>query len=128
MFAFTFVDEQGSSTITAWPALRVRINGGAQQTLAAAGLTIAYTAGDLIVYGYTGLETSVEYHVEQQQQGEPYSAVDTVGTANTTGTSISSIHARRVSGPIPALGAVTPNLLPGIPIVATRQNIPVVAA
>lgn len=127
LFPFTLYNEAGSAVITAMPALRVRINGGAWQTLAAAGLTIANTPSatdKLRVSGLTGAETSVEFHFEQQQTGEPYSAVDTVGTANTTGTSISSIYARHsTSGKAP----VVP-LLPGIPIAPTRAAIPVVAA
>lgn len=127
MFPFSLVNEAGSATITALPGLRVRVNGGAWQTLAAAGLTISYSGGNLDVAGFTGTETSIEFHFEQQQAGEPYSAVDTVATANTTGTSISSIYTRHATGPRPALGAITDNLLPGLPIVSTRQNIPVVA-
>ena len=126
MFPFTLVNEQGSATITSVPGLRVRINGGAWQTLAAAGLTVSYTGGNLDVAGFTGAETSIEWHFEQQQTGEPYSAVDTVGTANTTGTSISSLYTRHTTGPRPNLGMVTANLLPGLPIVSTRQNSPVV--
>ena len=73
MHAFTLVNEQGSATITEadMAGLRIRINGGAWQTLTAAGLTLAYTAGDLVVSGLTGSETSVELHFEQQQPGEP---------------------------------------------------------
>jgi len=129
MHAFTLVNEQGSATITEadMAGLRISINGGAWQTLTAAGLTLAYTAGDLVVSGLTGSETSVELHFEQQQPGEPYSAVDTVGTANTTGTSIKSVYLRHATGPRPALGAVTDNLLPGLPLVSTRQSVPVVA-
>ena len=128
MFPFTLDNEAGSATITALSALRVRINGGAWQTLSAAGLTIAYSGGNLDVSGFTGSETSIEFHFEQEQTGEPYSAQDTVGTANTTGTSISSLYARHATGPRPNLGMVTANLLPGLPIVSTRQNVPVVAA
>lgn len=127
MFDFTLVNEAGSATITSVPGLRVRINGGAWQTLAAAGLTVSYTGGNLDVAGFTGSETSIEFHFEQQQTGEPYSAVDTVGTANTTGTSISSLYTRHTTGPRPNLGMVTANLLPGLPVVSTRQNVPVVA-
>lgn len=129
MFSYTLVDEQGSAAIAAIPALRVRINGGAWQTLAAAGLTVSIVSGKPRIAGFTGSETSVEFHFEQQQGTvEPYSAPDTVASANTTGTSINSIYARHATGPRPALGSVTPNLLPGLPIVSTRKSIPVVGA
>lgn len=128
LFAYTLVNEQGSATITAadMPELQVSINLGAWQTLTAAGLTLAYTGGKLKISGLTGAETSVRLRFEDNGI-EPYSAQDTVVTANTTGTSIKSVYVRHATGPRPALGSVTPNLLPGLPIVATRAGIPVVA-
>ena len=126
LYAYDVVNEAGSAVITAWPALRVRINSGAWQTLSAAGLTISRTAaGVLSVDGFNAGQTLVEWHLEQEQTGEPYSAVDTVATANTTGTSISAIYAFNagVSKPKP----VCP-LLPGLPILPTRANFPEVTA
>lgn len=122
IFPHVLVNEAGSTTITSMSALRVSINLGAWQTLAAAGLTISVVSGDLVVAGFSGLETSIRFHFEQQQTGEPYSAQDTVGTANTTGTSISSIYVQHATGPKPAL-----TLLPGIPIVDTLASTPVTA-
>lgn len=128
LFAYTLVNEQGSATITAadMPELQVSINLGAWQTLTAAGLTLAYTAGKLKVSGLTGAETSVRFRFEDNGV-EPYSAVDTVATADTTGTSIKSVYVRHATGPRPALGSVTANLLPGLPLVATKSGQPVVA-
>ena len=128
LFAYTLVNEQGSATIAAsdMPELQVSINLGAWQTLTAAALTLAYTGGKLKVSGFTGAETSIRFRFEDNGI-EPYNAQDTVGSANTTGTSIRSIYARHATGPRPALGGVTPNLLPGLPLVATRAGIPVVA-
>lgn len=127
LFNFSLVNEQGSAVITAIPAMRVQINGGAWQTLAAAAISVSVVSGKLRLSGFTGAETSVLFHYEQQQgTNEAYNAVDTVATANTTGTSINAIYAIHATGPKPVLGAVTPNLLPGLPLVSTRQNIPVV--
>ncbi len=121
LYSFELVNEAGSTTITAWPGLRVRINGGSWQTLSAAGLTISQTSsGVLAVDGFNAGQTTVEFHLEQQQPGEPYSAADTVVTADTTGTSISSIYARKIGGPYPAVAGS-----PGIPIIATTAGSPV---
>lgn len=128
LFAYTLVNEQGSATITAadMPELLVSINGAAYQTLASAGLSLTYSGGRLRVGPFAGPGVSRTYKYEDNGV-EPYSAVDTVATANTTGTSIKSIYVRSATGPRPALGSVTANLLPGQPLVATKPGQPVVA-
>ena len=114
LFSFELLDETGLSTFTDIPALRVRIQGGAWQTLAAAGLTLSRTAAnEVTVTGFASSADalSAEWHYEQQQPGEPYSAAN----------SISAIYARRVGGPQPAN-----TTMPGIPLSATPYNTPVV--
>ena len=130
LFSFTLVNEQGSGTIAAadMPELQVSINSGAWQTLTAASLTLSYpgSGNDLIVSGLTGSETSVRFRFEDGG-AEPYSAQDTVVTADTTGTSIKSIYARHATGPRPDLGTSYANLLPGLPIFSTSNGNPVIA-
>lgn len=110
--AMTLYNEAGTTSITTVPALRVRINGGAWQTLAAAGLSISQPSnGVLQVTGLAGTESSIEWAFEHEQPGEPYNVQGTV----------SAIYVR--SGTAPANTS-----LPGIPLAATRFENPVVTA
>lgn len=112
-FSFELLDEAGLSTFTSVPALRVSINSGPWQTIAAAGLTLARTAGDEItVSGFASPADalSARWHYEQEQPGEPYSAQN----------SVSALYARRVGGPAP----VNPGL-PGVAVCATPAGQPV---
>ena len=103
----TFYNEAGSSVITAMPALRVRINNGAWQTLSAAGLTVSQPSpGKIEVSGFTGTETSVEYHYEHEWPGEPYNLEN----------SVSGIYART--------GNAFVNIA-GMPLTPTRYEYPI---
>lgn len=128
MFDYVLVNEQGSTTIVTadLPELQVSINGGAWQTLAAAGLTLSIVGGKLRVSGHTN-GNARRYRFEDNGV-EPYSAADTVVTADTTGTSIKALWARHATQARPALGLVTANFMPGIQIVPTPPGQPVVAA
>lgn len=119
-FAFTLVNEQGSTTIVASdvPELFVSINGGAYQTLTAAGLTLTMTGGSPVITGFANPAHSRSYTYEPGTT-EPYWQADTVVGADTTGTTIKTLWARNVSGVRPALGAVTANFCPGLPIAPT---------
>jgi hypothetical protein len=113
LFDFELVDEVGSAAFTSIPALRVQINGGAWQTIAAAGLTLSRTAADevtVIGFASNADALSAKWHYQQEQPGEPYSAQD----------SVDAIYAKRVGGPVPANTA-----MPGLPISATVENNPV---
>jgi len=76
LFSFELLDETGLSTFTDIPALRVRIQGGAWQTLAAAGLTLYQNGCER---GHSSpasrrapMRCPLTWHYEQQQPGEPY--------------------------------------------------------
>ncbi|MCW3784528.1 hypothetical protein [Defluviimonas salinarum] len=116
IFDFELVDEAGSAAFTSVSALRVSIQGGPWQTIAAAGLTLARTAADEItVSGFASNADalSARWHYQQQQPGEPYSEAN----------SVAAIWARRVGGPTPA----NPTM-PGVPLAATPHNNPVVTS
>lgn len=128
MYAFTLVNEQGSATISAsdLPEVEIQINSGAWQSLAAAGLTASVSGVGLLVQGLPfGAVTKYRTHA---RGAEPFSAVDTVATANTTGTSIKELWLRHATQARPAVGAVTPNLMPGLPLVPTPPGVEVVTA
>lgn len=115
LFAFTLFNEAGSSTITAFPTLRVSINNGAFQTLAAAGLTIEQdVAGQLLVSGFTGSETSIRFSVEDggDYPGEIFNAVN----------SIDAIYAKITTGAAPQN-----TTLPGLPLSSTIHATPIEA-
>lgn len=79
LFDHEILNESGTSTIIAVDGLRVRINGGSWQDLPTAGLTVSRTAADeLTVSGFAGTETSIEWHYEQEQPDEPYSAPNAI--------------------------------------------------
>ena len=131
LFSYTLVNEQGSGTIAAadMPELEISTNfGSSYQTLAAAGYTLSVVSGKLqipgLAGGYAAGQVLVKYKDGPQ---EPFFGQDTPGTTDATGVIIKEIYARHATGPRPALGAVTANNLPGVPIVGTRWNIPVTA-
>lgn len=112
--AFELLDEAGLASFTDVPALRVSINSGAWQTIAAAGLTLSRTAADEItVSGFASPADalSARWHYEQEQPGEPYSAAN----------SVSALWARKPGGPAP----VNPGQ-PGIAVCATKALTPVI--
>lgn len=111
LFTFDLYSEAGVAP-TDIPALRVRINGGSWQTLAAAGLTYVgfnTTTREIELSGL-GAHTSVDVAYEQEQPGEPYSASN----------SVSGIYVR---------GAITPanTTLPGVSLAPTFANSPIAA-
>lgn len=113
LFSFELLNEAGSANITDAPGLRVSINNGAWQTLAAAGLTISRTAANkLTVAGFANdaAALSARWHYEQQQPNEPYDAPG----------AISGLYARRVNGPYVANANQ-----PGHAISATKSSSPV---
>jgi hypothetical protein len=115
LFSFEVRDETNSTTLTDWPSLRVSIDGGAWQTLAAAGLTVTgfdAATNEIIISGLSGTETSISVHNKQEQPGEPFSAAG----------SINDLYIRRTGDAGPAN-----THLPGLPINATRDGIPVEA-
>jgi len=131
LFSYTLVNEQGSTSISAadMPELVISTDFGATyQTLTAAGYTLSVVSGKLqipgLAGGYAAGQVLVKYKDGPQ---EPFFGQDTPGTTDATGVIIKEIYARHATGPRPALGAVTANNLPGVPIVGTRWNVPVVA-
>lgn len=115
IFAFDVYNEAGNTTLTDWPSLRVSINNGAWQTLAAAGLTVTgfdAATDEIIISGLSGSETSIRVHNKQEQPGEPF------GAAN----SIDDLYIRKTGDSGPANTHI-----PGMPLGATRAGIPVEA-
>jgi len=112
IYAFTLYNESNSPTITDFPAMRVSIDNGAWQTLAAASLTISQSAnGVLTVAGFGGGVTSARFHVEREQPGEPFNANN----------SVDAIYARPTAGPAPQNTDI-----PGWPLSDTAHATPVV--
>ena len=112
LFSFSLYNEAGALAADI-PGMRVSINGGAYQTLAAAGLTlVAYntTTREIEFSGMPGGVTSCHVVYEQEQPGEPYGANGTVA-----GTYVR--------------GAITPanTALPGVSLAPTLANSPIAA-
>lgn len=111
LFTFNLYSEAGAAP-TDIPGLRVRINGGSWQTLAAAGLTYVgfnTTTREIELSGL-GAHTAVEVAYEQEQPGEPYSANG----------SVAGTYVR---------GSITPanTALPGVSLAPTFANSPIAA-
>lgn len=112
LFSFNIYNEANAAP-TAIPGLRVRINGGAWQAPAAAGLSLVgfnTSTREIEFSGLPGGTTSLEVHYEQQQPGEPYSASN----------SIDGIYIR---------GAIAPAnpSLPGVALAPTLDAAPIIA-
>lgn len=126
VFDYSLYNEAGSATISAADLAGLRIfSGGSWQSPSALGLTVAQDiTGELLISGFASsaaasAAAAAGIHFEQQIAGEPYSAVDTVATANTTGTSIKGLHYLET-------GRTLNNApQPGLPLVPTRELSPV---
>ncbi len=127
VFDYSLYNEAGSTTIAASDLGSIRVNIGAGWvTLASLSLTAAQdVAGEILISGFSssGVATTAAangIHFEQQITGEPYSAADTVATANTTGTSIRGLHYLQTGL------SVNNTPQPGFPLVPTREFSPVI--
>lgn len=79
----SYFTDTGTPLTTIPSALRVRINGGAWQTPAAAGFTgfsVDATTRELVLTGGPSGVTSLDVHYEQEQPGEPYDIPPVTGT------------------------------------------------
>ena len=126
VFDYSLYNEAGSTIISASDLAAIRVfSGGTWQTLTALGLTAAQdVAGEILISGFASgaaatAAAAAGIHFEQQIAGESYNAVDTVATANTTGTSIKGLHYLETSRSINN----TPQ--PGFPLIPTRELNPV---
>lgn len=111
---FELVDQSGSAGFTDVAALRVSISGGAWQTIAAAGLTLARNPTDpqrITVSGFASnaAALSARWHYEQEWPSEPYAP-----------TQIAALWFRRASGPRPVNPA-----MPGLAVSQTDFANPV---
>lgn len=115
-YDFELLDSTGSAAFSDLPTMRVSINGGAWQTLSAAGLSLARDPGDpkkVVVSGFASTSDAANsrFHIERQQPGEPNSGAN----------ELFALWAKAVSGPAPVNAGQ-----PGLPIAATDHYNPVV--
>lgn len=129
-FAFTFVNEQGSTTITASdvPELFVSIDGGAYQSLSAAGLTLTAAGNTLEVTGFANPLSARAYRFEPGDVQEPYGPSDSPFAADSTGSTIKGLWARNTNNVRPVLGGITVNYCPGLPVGPTPPGTSVTSA
>lgn len=134
LFPFVLVNEQGSTAISAAdvPELEISTNfGSSYASVTSLGLTFSIVAGEPIIDGLVppgGGWAAGQVRVRLKDgAAEPYYGQDTPQGTDQTGTVIKELYARHATNARPALGAVTPNLLPGLPIAGTRWGVPVVA-
>jgi hypothetical protein len=112
-FDYALYNQAGSTTVTAWPTLRVSVNAGAYVDLATASLTFAGLADDVIsLTGLSGTVTSMQV-TNKQEQG---STLEPFWDAN----SIDDLYLRHN-----VEGAPQNTTLPGLPICANPFGIPV---